>query len=427
MQHIAILSVNHQLAPVEVREKVAFAPGKITNALEQFKNTDGVEACAILSTCNRSEVYAIISADNAQEILSDYLAKTHNIERSELDPYLSYFKGNDAIEHICHVATGLDSLVLGEPQILGQLKDAYHAAKEANTLNKLLEKLFQHAFSTAKKVRTDTEIGSSPVSVAYCAVKLSEKIFADLAEQTVMLIGAGEMIELCAQHLNQKGVNNMIVANRTIENAEKIASLYDAKAVSLKQFSNLIHEADIIISSTASQLPLLGKGAVESALKQRKHKPMFMVDIAVPRDIESEVGDLDDVYLYTVDDLREVIDENKRSRQAAARKADKIVDEGVQQYLSGERARGSIDTIRALREQTEVLRDTELQRALKSLENGMAPEQAMAQLARALTNKVLHAPTASLKQASIDGRDDVVDCAQEIFQLSARDETADKS
>jgi glutamyl-tRNA reductase len=206
MSCIAILSVNHQLAPVSVREKVAFSPNELSTALKQLNKVKGIEACAILSTCNRSEIYAIVDNDNAKEILSDYLAKIHNIDRMEISPYLVYFEGDDALQHICHVATGLDSLVLGEPQILGQLKDAYHTAKEADTLNKLLEKLFQHAFSTAKKVRTDTEIGSSAVSVAYCAIKLSEKIFADLSEQTVMLIGAGEMIELCAQHLHQKSV-----------------------------------------------------------------------------------------------------------------------------------------------------------------------------------------------------------------------------
>lgn len=206
MSRIAILSVNHQLASVEVREKVAFASNNLANALNNLKAIDGISACVILSTCNRSEIVVVSDSKNTKEILSNYLSDTHQIERESLDPYFSYFESGDAVNHICQVATGLDSLVLGEPQILGQLKDAYHVAKETGTLNKLLEKLFQHAFSTAKKVRTDTQIGSSPVSIAYCAVKLSEKIFANLDEQTVLLIGAGEMIELCAQHLDQKGV-----------------------------------------------------------------------------------------------------------------------------------------------------------------------------------------------------------------------------
>ncbi len=402
MQHIAILSVNHQLAPVEVREKVAFASGELTNALEQFKNTNGVEACVILSTCNRSEVYAIINTDNAQEILSDYLAETHNIKRSELDPYLSYFESDDAVEHICHVATGLDSLVLGEPQILGQLKDAYHAAKEASTLNKLLEKLFQHAFSTAKKVRTDTGIGSSPVSVAYCAVKLSEKIFADLTEQTVMLIGAGEMIELCAQHLNQKGVNNMIVANRTVKNAEKIASLYGARAVSLKQFSDLIHEADIIISSTAASVPIIGKGLIETALKLRKHKPMFMLDIAIPRDIEPEVSQLDDVFLYTIDDLQQVVNDNIDSRQREKTLAEEIIVGQNKKFDHWLAALPNEQVIQDYRQNAYKIKEVAVEAALKKLKNGGDSAAIISQLADQLTNKLLHTPFGNIKQASTE-------------------------
>ena len=402
MQHIAILSVNHQLAPVEVREKVAFAPGELTNALGQFKNTDGVEACVILSTCNRSEVYAIINTDNAQEVLSDYLANTHNIERSELDPYLSYFENDDAVEHICHVATGLDSLVLGEPQILGQLKDAYHAAKEADTLNKLLEKLFQHAFSTAKKVRTDTGIGSSPVSVAYCAVKLSEKIFTDLTEQTVMLIGAGEMIELCAQYLNQKGVNNMIVANRTVKNAEKIASLYGARAVSLKQFSDLIHEADIIISSTAASVPIIGKGLIETALKLRKHKPMFMLDIAIPRDIEPEVSQLNDVFLYTIDDLQQVVNDNIDSRQREKTLAEEIIVGQNKKFDNWLATLPNEQVVQAYRQNAYQIKEIAVEAALKKLKNGGDSAKIISQLADQLTNKLLHTPFGNIKQASAE-------------------------
>ncbi|HCU71941.1 MAG TPA: glutamyl-tRNA reductase, partial [Gammaproteobacteria bacterium] len=304
--------------------------------------------------------------------------------------------------HICHVATGLDSLVLGEPQILGQLKDAYHAAKEANTLNKLLEKLFQHAFSTAKKVRTDTGIGSSPVSVAYCAVKLSEKIFADLAEQTVMLIGAGEMIELCAQHLSQKGVNNMIVANRTIENAEKIASLYGAKAVSLKQFSNLIHEADIIISSTAASVPIIGKGLVETALKLRKHKPIFMLDIAIPRDIEPEVAQLDDVFLYTIDDLQQVVNENIDSRQREKTLAEEIIVGQNKKFDDWLATLPNEQIVQAYRQNAYQIKEVAVEAALKKLKNGGDSVAIISQLADQLTNKLLHAPFSNIKQASTE-------------------------
>ena len=399
MQHIAILSVNHQLAPVEVREKVAFAPAQLAQALSQLKQTTNIEACAILSTCNRSEIYAIIDNDNGREILSDFLSQTHNIPRNELDPYLSYFSSNDAITHICQVATGLDSLVLGEPQILGQLKDAYHAAKEAKTLNKLLEKLFQHAFSTAKKVRTDTEIGSSPVSVAYCAVKLSEKIFSKLSEQTVMLIGAGEMIELCAQHLSQKGVKNIIVANRTIENAEKIASIYQARSISLKQFSNVVHEADIIISSTAASVPIIGKGLIETALKLRKHKPMFMLDIAIPRDIEPEVAQLDDVFLYTIDDLQQVVNDNIDNRQREKTLAEEIIIDQNTKFNQWLSTLPNEQVIQSYRQNAYQIKDETLEAALKKLKNNNDPEAILRQLADQLTNKLLHTPFANIKQA----------------------------
>ena len=399
MQHIAILSVNHQLAPVEVREKVAFAPAQLAQALSQLKQTANIEACAILSTCNRSEIYAIIDNDNGREILSDFLSQTHKIPRNELDPYLSYFSSNDAITHICQVATGLDSLVLGEPQILGQLKDAYHAAKEAKTLNKLLEKLFQHAFSTAKKVRTDTEIGSSPVSVAYCAVKLSEKIFSKLSEQTVMLIGAGEMIELCAQHLSQKGVKNIIVANRTIENAEKIASIYQARSISLKQFSNVVHEADIIISSTAASVPIIGKGLIETALKLRKHKPMFMLDIAIPRDIEPEVAQLDDVFLYTIDDLQQVVNDNIDNRQREKTLAEEIIIDQNTKFNQWLSTLPNEQVIQSYRQNAYQIKDETLEVALKKLNNNNDPEAILRQLADQLTNKLLHTPFANIKQA----------------------------
>ena len=399
MQHIAILSVNHQLAPVEVREKVAFAPTQLAQALSQLKQTAGIEAGAILSTCNRSEVYAIVDNDNGKEILSDFLSQTHNIARHQLDPYLSYFSSNDAITHICQVATGLDSLVLGEPQILGQLKDAYHAAKEAKTLNKLLEKLFQHAFSTAKKVRTDTEIGSSPVSVAYCAVKLSEKIFSELSKQTVMLIGAGEMIELCAQHLSQKGVKNIIVANRTIENAEKIASTYQARSISLKQFSNVVHEADIIISSTAASVPIIGKGLIETALKLRKHKPMFMLDIAIPRDIEPEVAQLDDVFLYTIDDLQQVVNDNIDNRQREKTLAEEIIIDQNSKFNHWLSTLPNEQVIQSYRQNAYQIKDETLGLALKKLKNSNDPEAILRQLADQLTNKLLHTPFANIKQA----------------------------
>jgi glutamyl-tRNA reductase len=400
MSRIAILSVNHAQAPVSVRERVAFEPNHLTDELQKLNNISGVEACVILSTCNRSEIYAIVDNDKPQEILSQYLADTHQVSRQELDSYLVYFEDDAALEHICNVACGLNSLVLGEPQILGQLKDAYHSAKQAETLDKKLEKLFQHAFSTAKKVRTDTQIGSSPVSIAYCAVKLSEKIFADLSEQTVLLIGAGEMIELCAQHLSQKGVNNIIVANRTLENAKKIASLYNAQSINLKQFSSVIHQADIIISSTAASVPVIGKGLIESALKQRKHKPMFMLDIAIPRDIEPEVGQLDDVYLYTIDDLEQVVNDNIDSREKEKILAQEIIIKQTQVFNKWLSVLPNEQLVQNYRHHVNQIKEQALIDALKRLNNGGDGEQIIKKLADQLTNKILHTTFKNIKQTA---------------------------
>ncbi len=402
MSKIAILSINHQLAPVEVREKVAFLPNKLSNTLKELNNIQNVEACVILSTCNRSEIYSIIDDDNAQQILSDYLAFTHNIAREKLDPYLVYFEGDDALKHICNVATGIDSLVLGEPQILGQLKVAYYTAKEANTLNKLLEKTFQHVFSTAKKVRTDTKIGSSSVSIAYCAVKLSEKIFTNLSEQIVMLIGAGEMIELCAQHLNQKGVNKMIVANRTIENAKKISDLYGAQSISLKQFSSVIHKADIIISSTAASVPIIGKGLIESALKLRKHKPIFMLDIAIPRDIEPEVAQLDDVFLYTVDDMQQVVNDNISNRNKEKILAEKIIISENKKFTNWITTLPNEKVIQTYKKNAYQIKNIAVEKALKKLKNGGDAQTIITQLGDQLINKLLHTPFNNIKQINIE-------------------------
>jgi len=400
MSRIAILSVNHAQAPVSVRERVAFEPNHLADELQKLNSVSGVEACVILSTCNRSEIYTVVDNDNPQEILSQYLSDTHQVSRQELDSYLVYFENDAALEHICNVACGLDSLVLGEPQILGQLKDAYHSAKQAKTLDKKLEKLFQHAFSTAKKVRTDTQIGSSPVSIAYCAVKLSEKIFADLSEQTVLLIGAGEMIELCAQHLSQKGVNNIIVANRTLENAQKIASIYGAQSISLKQFSSVIHQADIIISSTAASVPVIGKGLIESALKRRKHKPMFMLDIAIPRDIEPEVGQLDDVYLYTIDDLEQVVSDNVDSREKEKVLAQEIIVKQAQVFNKWLSVLPNEQLVQSYRTSANQIKDDIVLDAIKRLNNGDDGEKIIKKLADQLTNKILHTTFKNIKQTA---------------------------
>jgi glutamyl-tRNA reductase len=322
------------------------------------------------------------------------------------------------------VASGLDSMVLGEPQIFGQLKSAYAVASESGTVGSELGRLFPRVFSIAKRVRTDTAIGENPVSVAYAAVDLAGHIFADLSKTNALLVGAGETVELVARHLIEAGVSRIVIANRTLGRARELAQKFGAEAVLLAEIPEQLLDADIVITSTASQLPILGKGAVEQALKARKHRPFLMVDIAVPRDIEPQVGDLRDVYLYSVDDLREIVDQNMRSRRDEATKADVIIEEGVRLYVEEVRSLGAVDTVKEYRQMAEQMREQEMQRALRGLSRGDDPQQVVAQLARAITNKLIHAPTSGLKQASAEGRLDVLASARKLLGLEGRAEQA---
>ena len=413
--------INHKTAPVDIREKVAFAPEKMEHALHDCVNRGDVSEAAIISTCNRTELYfSLPEKDTTNLDIStqlDWFCQYHKLERNDIEPYLYLHSNDDAVQHILRVASGLDSLVLGEPQILGQIKDAYSTANHAGTIGRQLNRLFQHTFSVAKQVRTDTAIGANPVSVAFAAVSLSKRIFADLSQHTALLIGAGETTELVAQHLANQGVNKMIVANRTVERAQTLANKFNAEAIALSDMPERLVDADIIIASTASQLPILGKGAVERALKQRKHRPIFMVDIAVPRDIEPEVSELDDVYLYTVDDLHDVIEEGRQSREEAAVQAEEIIVHQVEHFMGWLRSLKGVDTIRSFREQAEQKRDEQLAAAQKQLAAGKDPEQVLNELARTLTNKLIHEPSAQLNQAAYSGRKDILDTARELFNL----------
>jgi glutamyl-tRNA reductase len=411
--------INHTTASLSVRERMAFAPDIVESSLRSAVEQAGLVEAAILSTCNRTEIYA--KSERPLNDLVNWLVSHTKIHADELTDCFYCYENDDAIRHMMKVAGGLDSLVLGEPQILGQMKSAYAVACEAGTVGGELHSTFQHVFSIAKRVRTETGIGENPVSVAYAAVSLAQQIFSDLKQDTALLIGAGETIELVARHLAQQGIHRIIVANRTLDRAQRLAAEFNGEAILLADIPEHLHRADIIISSTASQLPLLGKGAVESALKKRKHKPMFMLDIAVPRDIEEQVGELNDVYLYTVDDLHAVIDENKKSRMAAADKAEEIIAEGVELYRRQQRSLNALATIKAFRKKAESMRDKELQKALQALEAGGNPEQVLQQLARNLTNKLIHSPTTHLKEASANGQTQVVQLAHALFDLQPSD------
>lgn len=413
---ILTLGLNHNTAPILIRERLVFPAERIKCALRDLIQLPQIGEAAILSTCNRTELYCGVETDD-QSILIDWIAQEQSLQREDFQPYLYVHTDAETIRHMFRVACGLDSMILGEPQILGQMKSAYQAAAEAGTLGKTLSKLFQHTFTAAKKVRTDTAIGSSPVSVAFAAVRLAQRIFDDLSEQAAILIGAGETIELTARHLAESKIGHLIIANRTYDKAHTLATQFNGFAISLAELPKHLAKADIVVSSTASQLPILGKGGVESALKARKHKPMFMVDLAVPRDIEPEVAQLRDVYLYTVDDLRNTIEENLKSRQEAAKKAEEIIDTEVEHFLGWLRAQGATSTIRDFRSHAETIRAEALHRAKQALRCGKSPEEALDLLANLLTNKLIHIPSVQIKQASIHERHDLIAAARELFQL----------
>lgn len=425
-----ILGINHTTAPVEIRERVAFAPERLASALDEVIKVPGIGEVAILSTCNRTELYCCqepeletAQAGETHNRIINWLANYHQLNQEDLQDYIYIHPDHESIRHILRVATGLDSLILGEPQILGQLKDAYHKASQTGTLGTLLDRLFQHTFSVAKQVRTDTKIGASPVSVAFAAVSLSKQIFGDLKEQTALLIGAGETIELAARHLHDNKIGRMIIANRTIEHAHNLALEFDAYAIALSELPSHLAEADIIISSTASPEPILNKQDVQQALKSRKHQPMFMVDIAVPRDIEPDVSELEDVYLYTVDDLQNVISDNLKSREKAAIQAEEIIDMQVKHFIAWMKSLNAVQTIREFRQQAETSRDEVLQKARHQLEQGVSSEEVLQFLAHTLTNKLIHNPSANLKLAGSEGRMELIRAMRELYDLNNPEKT----
>ncbi|MBQ0724440.1 MAG: glutamyl-tRNA reductase [Cycloclasticus sp.] len=410
------LGLNHNTAPIEIREKLVFSPERITESLQSLSRLSSVEEAAILSTCNRTEIYCDISLQQTDQLIT-WLAEQHQLSEGTIRDYLYSHTEQHSIKHMSRVACGLDSLVLGEPQILGQMKSAYQQAHNAGTLGKYLGRLFQHTFQVAKKVRTDTAIGSSPVSVAFAGVKLAKQIFGQLDQQTALLIGAGETIELAAQHLKEQGIGRLIVANRTLEKAHAIASQGQGYAIAIKDIPEHLAEADIIISSTASSLPILGKGSVESAIFKRKHKPMLMIDLAVPHDIEREVGAMSDVYLYCVDDLKNIIDDGLQSRREAAEQAEEIIDIQVSHFQTWIRSQNASTTIHQLRQHAQQTREQQLQKALDALNNGAPAERVIERLANDLTNKILHAPSSTIKQAAADGNTVLLTAAQQLFKL----------
>lgn len=396
---LLVIGINHNTAPVELREKVAFSADALDVAYASLNDVPHVISAMILSTCNRTELY-VESSSECSDAIIDWLVSFHELDMSSLLPSLYSYKEDQAITHLMRVACGLDSLVLGEPQILGQVKQVYSQAIEHSALDGTLDKLLQKTFSVAKRVRTETEIGSSAVSVAYAACNLAKHIFESLADASILLVGAGETIELVAKHLHDSGGRKMAVANRTKERAQGLADNFGARAMSLSDIPNHLMNVDIVISSTASQLPIIGKGMVEDALKARRHKPMLFIDIAVPRDIESQVADLNDAYLYTVDDLQSIIDKNMQQRRSEAVRAEAIVKEECASFMEWRHSRLAVDSIRDYRLSANDVRVELLAKSLSALQSGAAPEKVLVELSNKLTNRLIHEPTKALQTAA---------------------------
>jgi glutamyl-tRNA reductase len=415
---IFTLGINHHSAPLAIRERVAFNAEKLHGALADLTHSQSVKEVAILSTCNRTEIYC--SAETP-ELVIDWLSRYHQVDRADLAPYLYTHDQPGAIRHAFRVACGLDSMVIGEPQILGQMKDAVRVAEESGTLGTQLHKLFQRSFSVAKEVRSTTAIGANIVSMAAAGVHLAERIFESVEEQRILFIGAGEMIELCAAHFCARQPKQVTIANRTLERGRVLAERYNGTAIRLDELAEHLAQHDIIVSCTASPLPIIGLGMVERAVKARRHRPMFMVDLAVPRDIEVEVGELDDVFLYTVDDLAQVVESGRESRQAAVVEAETIIATRVQDFLGWLQARDTVPVIRSLRDSAERMRRHEIEHAMKLLAKGEDPQKVLEHLSQRLTNKFLHAPTQALNLAEGSERAELQSATARLFHLHSSD------
>lgn len=397
------IGINHNTASVELREKIAFSPEKLSEALAQMAASHVIKSGVIVSTCNRTEIYCDLSKGATKGHIIDWLLAFHHVEPESLMSSIYSYEEQAAVQHLMRVACGLDSLVLGEPQILGQVKQAYASSVELKAVNGLTEKLFHKAFSVAKRVRTETAIGGSAVSVAYAACMLAKQIFESMKNVTVLLVGAGETIELVAKHLSSTHCKNIIVANRTIERAKLLADQFGGEVITLSEIPEHLPRADIVISSTASPLPIIGKGMVETALKKRKHQPMLLVDIAVPRDIEFQVGDLNDAYLYSVDDLQGIVSKNMEQRKVEAIQAEAIVTEESAAFMMWLRSLQAVDSIRDYRQHANDIKTDLLEKSLNALAAGGNPEKVLRELSNKLTNRLIHQPTRAMQVVAEQG------------------------
>jgi glutamyl-tRNA reductase len=428
---LVVIGINHRTAPVDIREKVVFAGEELPEALRELARVPGVQESLIVSTCNRTELYCatdLPSPEAAGQRLTDWLAHWHDLSgHLDLQKSLYRLQGTKAIEHLFAVACGLDSLVIGEPQILGQLKDAYRAAHDQGTTGPYLNRLLQTAFSVAKRIRTNTRIGANAVSVASAAVAMARTVFERFEEHTALLVGAGETIALAARHLHANGIQRMIIANRSLDRAQLLAGEFNAFAIALDALPTHLSSADIVISSTASPTPVITCDAVRAALRARRRKPMFMVDIAVPRDIETEVAELEDVYLFTIDDLQNVVNENLESRREAARDASQMLAHEIERFERDLKTLDAVPTIRQLREDAEAIRVQTLEQARRMLAAGRDTKEVLEFLSTTLTNRILHSPSQQLREAAERGDEAVIKAAQTLFGVDKAKNIATRS
>jgi glutamyl-tRNA reductase len=412
---LLITGISHHTATLEIREKIAITRLDYVARVKELHELDGIEEVVIVSTCNRTEIYSVGPQQSRQQV-HQWLQSKGGLSDEEMSRHCYVRERDHAVRHLFRVSGGLESLVLGESQIVGQLKDAWQMANEAGVVGKVLDRLFQHAFATGKRIRSKTHIGDHPVSVAYTTVMLAKQIFGDLISKTVILVGAGEMVELCGRHLHDKGLSSLIIANRSIERAAELAEQFGGLAVSLTDLPDVLHKADILISSTASLEPVIQVKSVKAALKQRRNQPMFLVDIAVPRDIHPDVGKLGNVYLYTIDDLQKVVDKNLSKRNEAAKAASGDIDESVDEFLRWLNSARAAVYLQNLHKHARMNSDELVNKALRKIRAGKDPEQVVTQLAHTLTKRILHLPSTRLRQAAEEQDDDLLRVANRLFE-----------
>jgi len=407
--------ISHHTAPLEIREKIAIARTDYSKCVKELHQLDGVEEVVVVSTCNRTEIYTI-GPRRSREQVRQWLQTLGGLSDAEMDTHCYLREREQAVRHLFRVAGGLESLVLGESQIVGQLKESWQMANQAGGVGKVLDRLFQHAFATGKRIRSSTGIGDHPVSVAYITVMLAKQVFGDLASKTVILIGAGEMVELCGRHLHEKGVSNLIIVNRSLQRAADLAEQFGAHAVALTDLSSVLDKADILISSTASPQPVIHAEQVKTALRQRRNQPMFLVDIAVPRDIHPDVGKLENIFLYTIDDLRNVVDNNLSKRSEAAEAANTDIDESVLEFMRWLNSARAAVYLQKLHNHARINSEELIAKALRKIEAGQDPEKAITQLANTLSKRILHLPSIRLRQAAEEQDDELLKVATRLFE-----------